>query len=102
MQPFGPPGYGRRHGRERYAEQIGEPLDTSPYKVVGRRLIVVIDKSMGGSRVSDEAIVSDDLMGQHNPLASQCVGEPTRWPAKGLWTGVLLAKVKGAPLELNA
>ena len=24
-QPFGPPGYGRRHGRERQAEQIGEP-----------------------------------------------------------------------------
>ena len=24
MQPFGPPGYGRRHGRERHAEQIGE------------------------------------------------------------------------------
>jgi len=80
VQPFGPPGYRRRHGGERHAEQIGEPLDTSPYKVVGQRPIVVIDKSMGGSRVSDEAVVSDDPMGQHNPLASQ---GPLDWSAVG-------------------
>ncbi len=79
--------------------KLGSP---SPYKVVGQRPIVVMDKSMGGSRVSDEAIVSDDSMGPHNPLASQHVGKPTRWSAKGLWTGVLLAILKGVPLELRS
>ena len=39
-----------------------------------------LDKSMGGSRVSDEAVVSDDPMGQHNPLASQ---GPLDWSAVG-------------------
>ena len=57
--------------------KLGSP---SPYKVVGQRPIVVKDKSMGGSRVSDEAVVSDDPMGQHNPLASQ---GPLDWSAVG-------------------
>jgi hypothetical protein len=57
---------------DRHAEQIGEPLGSSPDKTVGPRPAWTKQISRReGSRVSDEAIVSDDPVGQQNPLASQ-------------------------------
>ena len=57
---------------DRYAEQIGEPLGSSPDKTVGQRPAWTKEISRReGPRVSDEAVVSDDLVGQQNPLASQ-------------------------------
>jgi len=58
--------------RERHAEQIGEPLTSSPNGTVGRRPTRTKKISRWKDlRVSDEAIVSTDPKGQHNPLASQ-------------------------------
>ncbi len=65
--------------RERHAEQIGEPLTSSPYGTVGRRPTRTKKISRWEDlRVSDEAIVSTDPKGQHNPLASQ---GPLDWSA---------------------
>ncbi len=58
--------------RERHAEQIGEPLTSGPYGTVGRRPTRTKKISRWKDlRVSDEAIVSTDPKGQHNPLVSQ-------------------------------
>ena len=56
----------------RHAEQIGEPLDSSPDKTVGQGSARTKQISRRkGSRVSDEAVVSDDPVGQQNPPVSQ-------------------------------
>ena len=58
--------------RERHAEQIGEPLTSSPYRTVGQRPTRTKKISRWEDlRVSDEAILGIDPKGQHNPLASQ-------------------------------
>lgn len=65
----------------RYAEQIGEPLTSSPYRTVGRRPARTKKISRPEDlRVSDEAVVSEDLTGQHNPSASQ---GPLDWSVHG-------------------
>lgn len=57
--------------RERHTEESGEALDPSPDKVVGQGLPGEEDKAADGARVSDEAIVSEDPQGQHNPAESE-------------------------------
>jgi len=58
--------------RERHAEEIGEPLGTTPCWLAWQRPAWTKEISRReGPRVSDEAIVSMDLGGQHNLPASQ-------------------------------
>ena len=57
---------------ERHAEQIGEPLTSSPYRTVGQRPTWTKKISRWEDlRVSDEAILGVDPKGQHNPSESQ-------------------------------
>jgi len=55
------------------AESIGEPLDShlKPIFLGCSRLRREFISGGEGFRVSDEAVVSDDPSGQHNPTASQ-------------------------------
>jgi hypothetical protein len=71
---------------DRHAEQIGEPLISSPYRTVGQRPARTKKISRREDlRVSDEVVVSEDLEGQHNPPASQ---GPLDWKVCGATTPI--------------
>ena len=76
---FGPPGVREAAHRAQSHGVGGEPLDSTAIKfpwVQQPRREFISDGE--GFRVSDEAVVSDDPTGQHNPMAG-----------KGLWMDVL-------------
>ena len=66
-QASGPPGYGRRHGEKDMRSKLGNLSVLAPRQRPADEYISRRERPRG----SDEAIVSDDLAGQYNPLASQ-------------------------------
>src|SRR6185437_11707840 len=67
-RPSGPPGYGRRHGSKDTQLKSGT-FSALASEAKTRR--TKDNKPPGGPRSADEAVVSVDAAGQHNPLPSQ-------------------------------
>jgi hypothetical protein len=68
----GPTGYGRRHGGKDVQSKLGNLSGTTLDKTErGRSVVRILISRRKFLRDSDAAIVSDDPVGQHNPLASQ-------------------------------
>ena len=66
-QASGPPGYGRRHGEKDTQSKLGNLSVLAEWQRPAVEYISRRERPRG----SDEAIVSDDLAGQYNLLASQ-------------------------------
>ena len=71
QQPPGLPGYGRWHVGTAMRSKLGKLSSPAQTRPSGKDPAGECITSGEGARVSDEAIVSRDPAGQHNPLASQ-------------------------------
>ena len=113
VQPWGSPGYGRRHERTGRRRNVGKLWSSRLEEVEGQRLAWTKKISRREeARVSDEAVVSDDPEGQHNPRASQgpldwhdhAFNRSTAWPQGSLrygeWeTRVLIRLLRKRPWD---
>ena len=72
MHLLDPTGYGRRHGEKDMQSKLGNLSGTTLDETDGEKIRCTnTNKSAEVPRDSDAAIVSDDPVGQYNPLASQ-------------------------------
>ena len=66
----GPTGYGGRHGGKDRQSKLGNLSGRPWIRLTGKDPLYECINRRKIPRDSDAAIVSDDLVGQHNPLAS--------------------------------